>query len=68
MNQEERDLLIRVDQNVRNLLDTFASHEKKDIDYQSETNRRLSSIERIMFLGIGGLAVIQFLLTFLKNQ
>ena len=66
MKEDERDLLIRVDKNLSNLILRFGNHAESDDKRFTEFTGRLKVIERITYLGLGGLAVIEFLSRFVK--
>ena len=59
----DHDLLIRIEQNLFNFLNAFEAHIKSDDIYFVEQNKRLKSLERYCWLGIGGLGVLQVVIT-----
>ena len=65
MSQEERDILIRLDQNVTNLIQTVKDHVDTDKASFKEQGGRIKVIERIMYMGLGMLTLIQFIFKFL---
>ena len=66
MNQDERDLLIRIDQNVDNLINRFENHTETDVKTFGEHSDRLKILERAIWLGMGGLALLQFIIKVYK--
>ena len=73
MNGEDRELLIRLEEklihfgeNLDNFFKIIENHIDEDKKINKELNQRVAVVEKIAFLGIGGLAVLQFVLTFFK--
>ena len=60
MSSEEHDILIRVDTNIKNLMSRIDKHVEDDAKFHEKIEVRVKMVERIVFLGLGGLAVIQF--------
>lgn len=66
MNQEERDILIRLDQNVTNLVKTLEIHIKSDFDCFKEQGGRIKVLERVIWMGFGVIGFISIILKFVK--
>lgn len=73
MSQEYKELLIRLEEKMINISDNLGSFMKRvdshiidDIACFKELGRRVALIEKIAFLGIGGLVVLQFILKYIK--
>lgn len=66
MDQDERDLLIRVDENIQHLVSTFKDHLQSDKEQFKDHNDSIKFLQKMVFLGIGGLTVITFILKFIK--
>jgi hypothetical protein len=67
MSQEERDLLIRIDENLKNLIQIFEDHTKSDSSIFMKQANAIENLNKIVFIGIGGIGVLQIVLKlFLK--
>ena len=66
MNETERDILIRVDQNVKNLAENFHNHVKADDMQFNESNGRLKTLEKAYWIGLGVIAAFQALVLYIK--
>lgn len=67
MNKDNHtELLIRIDEKVSNLVDNVASHVKQDEKDFKSLKDKSDWHDKVIYLGIGGLAVIQFVLKVIK--
>ena len=66
MNEEERDILIRLDQNVANLINTVDSHVESDKQAFRELTEKDKIHDRLLWMAIGIIAFINFALKFIK--
>ena len=66
MNGEDHDLLIKINQNTENLLMNFQHHVIQDASDLKETKLRISGLERIVWMGMGALAVLNIILKMVK--
>ena len=62
MTQEERDLLIRIDEKLDNIQIVFEKHCNLDEQKFNDLNRRVAIVERAIWLGAGGLGMLQVIL------
>lgn len=63
----ERDrLLSEVHANVGHLVDWAKTHDKEDKDRFGLANARISWLEKVVYLGIGGLAMLNILVSIIK--
>ena len=66
MNGEDHDLLIKINQNIDNLLSNFNVHVAQDSIDLKETKGRLGGLEKIVWMGMGALAVLNIILKLVK--
>lgn len=62
MNLDERDMLIRIDENLIHLKEWSEGHEKKDDNRFQELRTQVGWMTKILFMGLGAFAVIKFFL------
>lgn len=62
MNETERDLLIRVDQNITNLVVSFREHAELDQRRFDTQDREIALIKKSIFIATGGVFVFVFLI------
>ena len=63
----ERDrLLSKIDANLENLLITFSSHAKDDSTNFEQHRRDINWLQRITYMGLGAVFLMEFMLKFLK--
>ena len=63
----ERDrLLTEVHSDVKHMVEWSKSHDQSDNDRFKIANARISWVEKIAYLGIGGLAMLQILIRIFK--
>lgn len=58
---QDHDLLIRIDANVDNLISTVGQHTKDDLDNFKEIEQAQTWMQRQLWMGMGGLAVLVFI-------
>ena len=64
--ESDHDLLIRIDENLKNLIAIFKIHEKDDNDRFSKINDRLAMVEKACW-GVGGaLVFLEVVLKFVR--
>lgn len=61
MEDRDHDLLIRIDENMKNMMTSFQSHSAQDAAEFAKTNLRLSNLEKSYWRIMGGVAVIVFI-------
>ncbi len=66
MSGDDHDLLIKINQNIENLLTNFQTHCISDMSTFKESKARISNLERIVWMGLGALAVLNILLKIYK--
>jgi len=66
MSKEDRDLLIRMDQNLINLVETFKQHLEDDKRVFKRHSEDIDWLKKLTYMGIGGLAVLQILIGLAK--
>ena len=66
MSQEERDLLIRIDTNLKNLVDKFTEHIDADNMNFSKQSIDIEWLKKTTYMGLGALIIINVILKFLK--
>jgi len=66
MSQEERDLLIRIDANLKNLVDNFTLHTATDLANFKKQGTDIDWLKKVTYMGMGGLIIINLILKFLK--
>ena len=66
INGDDHDLLIKISQNVENVLVNFESHVKQDAIDLKETKGRIGGLEKIVWMGMGGLAILTVILKLVK--
>lgn len=66
MSKEDRDLLIRMDQNLINLVETFKQHIEDDKRVFKRQSDDIDWLKKITYMGLGGLAVLQVVIGFMK--
>lgn len=59
MNEAERDLLIRIDQNLENHINNMENHIKDDRSNFKSVNERIGWLQKIVFMGLGALALLK---------
>ncbi len=59
MNQDDRDLIIRMDQNLINLIRWTENHANEDSDMFTEIKKDNEFSKKVLYMGIGGLFVLQ---------
>ena len=62
MIQEERDLLIRIDTNLTNMTHTMDAHILTDASSFKEINNKIGWLQKIVFMGLGALALMKLFL------
>jgi len=62
MSQEERDLLIRIDTNLSNLITNFNTHIQVDSLSFKEVNSKIGWLQKIAFMGLGALGLMKLFL------
>ncbi len=72
--QDMHDTLIRIDANLSNFMKRFEDHSEEDSENFEKTDKRIEKITEVqedlrkyVWIGIGGLAVLQFIIIFLKK-
>ena len=64
--EKDHDLLIRIDENIKNLLTNFAAHEIEDKKKFEDIDKRLKFLEKICY-GVGGTIIfVDVLLKFVR--
>ena len=58
--QSDHDLLIRIDENTKNLLESFHAHVEADTTQFRNIGRRTAWAEKMLYTGLGALIVLQF--------
>lgn len=66
MNNEDHDLLIKINQNIENLLTNFNLHVQSDNVTFREIKARTINLERIVWMGLGALAILNVFLKVVK--
>lgn len=66
ISQEDRDLLIRMDQKLTNFIDGHKQHIKEFEDHVTEDKKQFTSLHRFMWLIIGGGTLLGFILRTFK--
>ena len=66
MSNEDRDLLIRMDQNLINLVETFKYHLEEDKRMFRKQTDDIDWLKKITYMGLGGLAVLQVVIGLMK--
>lgn len=66
MTQEERDLLIRMDEKLTNFINAYhGQRDEEDKRYES-LNGRVKVTERVVYMGLGAVTLLQFIMRFWK--
>ena len=66
MSSEDRDLLIRMDQNLIHLVETLKQHIADDkIVFRRQTDD-IDWLKKVTYMGLGGLAVLQVVIGLIK--
>ena len=69
MNESDHDLLIRIDQNTKNLLREFRDHKESDEISFKEHNKRISMLEKGLYIGCGAVIIVQWIaVAWLRNN
>lgn len=66
MNNEDHDVLIEIRSDVKHFKDWANRHDKIDTERFELANKRISWVEKIAYLGIGGLAMLNIFLNLFK--
>ena len=66
MNQDDRDILIRLDQNVKNFISKMDVHIKTDEDCFKEQGKDIAYLKKITYMGMGALIIVNVFLKFIK--
>ena len=61
-----RDLLIRIDEKVSNLIDNYSKHEEEDKIRFGRIETKQESHSKFIWIAVGGISVLQVVLHFLK--
>jgi hypothetical protein len=64
--EEDHDLLIEIHTYSKSMIESFKTHVATDMEEFKNINRKISGIEKWMYGCIGGLAVLQVILAFVK--
>lgn len=62
--QDNRDMLIRIDANLTALLNSFASHIADDKEIFKEQNRKLEFLQSGYWMTIGAIVVVELVFKF----
>lgn len=60
------DKMMQMHADVRHMVKWSEDHDKTDNDRFNETNKKVDWVAKIAYMGLGGLAVIQFILSNIK--
>ena len=66
MNQEDHDLLIEINSDIKHILKWTTDHDKKDNDRFEAVNKEIGFHKKIIYGGLGIVAFLQFVMQFLK--
>jgi hypothetical protein len=66
MNQDDRDILIRLDQNVKNFIQSMDQHMLDDKASFKKQGDDIEWLKKVTYMGLGGIAVVQVIIQFLK--
>ena len=58
--QTDHDLLIRIDENTKNIAASFNAHVESDASAFRSINKRAAWTEKVLYMGMGAIIVIQF--------
>lgn len=62
----DHDLLIRIDSNLDGLVENFKEHIGEDKEFFHEHDKRLKSVERIIWCAIGMILFLEFIFKIIK--
>lgn len=60
--ERDHDLLTRIDENLSGFMKRYQEHEVDHNAKFKDTTARLEKVERYIYLGLGGLIVLEFVL------
>lgn len=66
MNQDDRDILIRLDENVKNFISAMDNHIDDDKVSFAKQGSDIDWLKKVTYMGLGGLAVLQLIISFLQ--
>lgn len=66
MSPSDHDILIRVDENVDNLVKGLDKHIVDDDSFQKDSKKEIDWIKKVIYLGMGGLFVLNLVLKLVK--
>ena len=66
MSQEERDLLIRIDANLKNLVDNFTLHTATDLANFKKQGSDIEWLKKTVWMGLGAITIVNIMLKFVK--
>ena len=58
----DHDVLTRIDANLSNFMRQFDAHAKEDLEYFHKLNARIEKAEKFIYIALGGIAVLEFVL------
>lgn len=64
----DHDLLTKIDEKLSNFLSRFEEHTEDDKNNFDDIKNRLSRAERFIYIGIGGLIVLEFVLKIIAHS
>lgn len=64
--KQDHDLLIRIDQNLENLIKIFHEHVLKDEDSFKKLEERANRLEKALWIAIGIILAVNFIIKFIK--
>lgn len=64
MRQDERDLLIKIDVNLSNLIENVRVHVVADAKAFEKAETKIGLLQKIVFMGLGAFGLLQIILRF----